>query len=76
VVAVGGVLGWGLVVYRVFYNVVVGVVNGGNRGGGHCLCNRSAELVGVCCPLGGTVMACHRPWHYGWKHSSLNVAIC
>jgi hypothetical protein len=23
-----------------------------------------------------TVQQCHRPWHYGKKHSLLNVAIC
>ncbi len=40
-----------------FDNVDVGVVNGGNRGGGHCLYKGSAELVGVCCTLGGTVLA-------------------
>ncbi len=24
----------------------------------------------------GLQAACHRPWHYGRKHSSLNVVIC
>ncbi len=41
---------------ELFDNVDVGVINGG-RGGGGCLCNSSAELIGVCCFLGGTVVA-------------------
>ncbi len=41
---------------ELFDNVDVGVINGGNQGGGGCSCNGSAELVGVCCFLGGTVV--------------------
>ncbi len=53
----GGALGWGLIVCRVFDNLDVEVVNGGNQGVGRCSCNGSAELVGVCCTLGSTVVA-------------------
>ncbi len=38
-------------------DVNVGVVNGGNRGGGRCSCNGSAKLVGGCCTLGSMVVA-------------------
>jgi hypothetical protein len=38
-------------------DVDVGVVNGGNRGGGGCSCDGSAELVGVGSGLGGLVVA-------------------
>ena len=38
-------------------DVDVGVVNGGNRGGGGCSCNGSAELVGVSSALGSLVVA-------------------
>ncbi len=40
-----------------FDNVDVGIVNGATQGGGHCSCYGSAELVRVCCPFGGTVVA-------------------
>ncbi len=42
---------------ELFDDVDVGVINEGDRGGGGCLCNGSAELVRVCCFLGGTVVA-------------------
>ncbi len=59
----GGLWWWGIVVggdrlsVELIYNVDVGVVNGGNRGGGGCLCNGSAELVGVSSTLGNLVVA-------------------
>ena len=39
------------------HNVDVGVVNGGNRSGGGCSCNGSAELVGVSSALGSLIVA-------------------
>ncbi len=53
---------WGMSLGRdwlcveLFDDVDVGVINGGNRGGG-CSCDGSAGLVGVCCFMGGTVVA-------------------
>ena len=38
-------------------NVNVGVVDGGNRSGGGCSCNGSAELVGVSSALDSLVVA-------------------
>ena len=38
-------------------NVDVGVVDGGNRVGGGCLCDSSAELIRVSSALGGLVVA-------------------
>ena len=59
----GGLWRWGVVVggdrlsEEFVDNVDVGVVDGGNRGGGGCSCNGSAELVGVCSALGSLVVA-------------------
>ena len=57
VVVVGDCCGWGLVSVEFIYNVDVGVLDGGNRGGGGCSCNGSAELVGVSSALGSLVVA-------------------
>ena len=38
-------------------DVDVGVVDGGNRGGGSCLWNGCAKLVGVSCTLGSLVVS-------------------
>ncbi len=46
---------------EIFDDVDVVVINGGDQGGGGCLCNGSAELVGVCCFLGSMVVA-NRCW--------------
>jgi hypothetical protein len=60
-VGLGGWWWWGVslggdwLCVELFDDMDVGVINGGNRGGGGCSCNSSAELVGVCCFLGGTV---------------------
>ena len=59
----GGLWRWGIVVggdrlsVKFVDNVDVGVVDGGNRGGGGCSCNGSAELVGVSSMLGSLVVA-------------------
>ncbi len=59
----GGLWQWGVVVggdrlsVEFVDNVDVGVVDGGNRGGGGCSCNGSAELVGVSSALGSLVVA-------------------
>ncbi len=42
---------------ELFDDVDVRVINVGHQGGGGCLCGGSAELVGVCCFLGGKVVA-------------------
>ncbi len=62
-VGLGGWWQWGVslggdwLCVELFDEFDVGVINGGNQGGGGCLCNGSAELVGVCCFLGGMVVA-------------------
>ncbi len=63
-IGLGGSWRWGvslggdwLCAVELFDNVAIGVINGGNRGGGGCLCNGSAELIGVCCFLCGMVVA-------------------
>ena len=59
----GGLCWWGIVVggdrlsVKFVDNVDVGVVNGGNRSGGGCSCNGSAELVGVSSALCSLVVA-------------------
>jgi hypothetical protein len=50
-------LGGNWLCVELFDNVDVGVINGGNQGGGGFSCNSSAELVRVCCFLGSTVVA-------------------
>jgi len=59
----GGLCRWGIAVggdrlsIEFVDNVDVGVVDGDNRIGGGCLCNGSAELVGVSSALGSLVVA-------------------
>jgi hypothetical protein len=53
---VGGVFGWGLVVCRVFIMWMLEVSMGATKVE-VVSCNGSAEMVGVCCALGGTVLA-------------------
>ncbi len=62
-IGLGGWWWWGVslgedwLCVELFDNVDVGVINGGNQGGGSCSCNGSAEVVGVCCFWGSTVVA-------------------
>jgi hypothetical protein len=62
-IGLGGWWQWGVSLGRdwlcveLFDNVDVGVINGDNQVRGDCSCDSSAELVGVCCFLGGTVVA-------------------
>ena len=60
----GGWWRWGMVLggdrlgVKFVDNVDVGVADGGNRGGGSCLCDSSAKLVvGVSCALGSLVVS-------------------
>jgi hypothetical protein len=62
-IELGGWWRWGVslcgdwLCVELFDGVDVEFINGGNLDGGGCSCNSSAELVGVCCSLGGTVVA-------------------
>ena len=64
----GGWWRWGMVLggdwlgVEFVDNVDVGVVDGGNRGGGSCSCDGSAKLVGVSCTLGSLVVS-SQSWH-------------
>jgi hypothetical protein len=54
----GGVsLGGDWLCVELFDDVDVGVINGGDQGGSGCSCDDSAESVGVCCFLGGMIVA-------------------
>jgi hypothetical protein len=62
-IGLGGWWRWGVslggdrLCLELFDDVDVGFINGGDQGGGGCLCNGSAESVGVCYFLGGMVVS-------------------